>query len=165
MPLLDNDDFHPASQWEEPYTDHHMLTLYDLNRNPRPFKNPNRRLTVSCKNLNSEFICPVCLGYMRKASLVMECLHRFCGECIQKCLRLGKKECPSCRIHIPSRRSLRHDPEFDMLRQHILGDVRVLEEEEERQAQLAKSRNKLFSMTRKRGMVHQQAAMQQNKVC
>lgn len=52
-----------------------------------------------------------------------------------------------------------------MLRQHILGDVRVLEEEEERQAQLAKSRNKLFSMTRKRGMVHQQAAMQQNKVC
>ena len=42
-----------------------------------------------------------------------QCLHRFCSECIQKCLRVGRKECPSCRIHVPSRRSLRYDTNFD----------------------------------------------------
>ena len=142
-----------------------MLTLYDLNRNPRPVKDPDTRLTVSTKDLNSEFVCPICLGYIRKASLVMECLHRFCDECIQKCLRFGKKECPSCRIHIPTRRSLRRDEEFDLVLRHILGDLRVLEQEEQREAELAKSRSIFFSATRKRGMLHQQETTLQNKVC
>jgi len=155
--------FHPDSKWEEPYTHNHNLTLYDLNRNPCPPQDPSLRKTVvPLKSLHSEFICPICLGYFKKTALVMECLHRFCDECIQKCLRLGcKKECPSCRIHIPSRRSLRHDPAFDLLLKHILGDVRVLEREEERQAALAKSRSKLVAVTRQRGMVHQ--AIMQNK--
>ena len=162
----DGTDFHPASRWEEPYIGaHRMLTLYDLNRNPRPVKNPDLRLTVSTKDLNSEFVCPICLGYIRRASIVMECLHRFCDECIQKCLRFGKKECPSCRIHIPTRRSLRRDTEFDLLLRHILGDLRVLEQEEEREAELAKSRSIAFSATRKRGMVYQQASTLQSKVC
>jgi Zinc finger, C3HC4 type (RING finger) len=157
---------HPTSKWTEPITDsRYMLTLYDLNRNPRPVQNPSRRLTVSMAALNSEFVCPICLGYIRKASLVMECLHRFCAECIQKCLRFGRKECPSCRIHIPSRRSLRHDEEFDWILRHILGDVRALEEEDARQAELAKTRNLQISDSRKRGMLYQQEAMQQNKVC
>ena len=38
---------------------------------------------------------------------IWQCLHRFCGDCIQKCLRYGKRECPSCRKKAPSRRSLR----------------------------------------------------------
>ena len=37
-----------------------------------------------------------------------QCLHRFCEECIHKCLRLGKKECPACRTHVPSKRSCRY---------------------------------------------------------
>ena len=45
----------------------------------------------------------------------VQCLHRFCRECIHKCLRLGKKECPACRTHVPSRRSCRPDPAFDRL--------------------------------------------------
>jgi E3 ubiquitin-protein ligase RNF1/2 len=141
--------FHPESKWEEPYSDL-VLTLYDLHRIPRPVKDAKLRLTVPLKHLNSEFVCPICLGYMRKTSMVMECLHRFCNECIQKCLRIGKKECPSCRIHIPSRRSLRLDPEFDSLILHILGDVKVLEENEEKEAQLAVNRNKSYLLSRKR---------------
>jgi len=163
---FDCDEFHSASKWEEPWIESHpMLTLYDLNRNPRPVKDPTIRMTLPTKNLHSEFICPICMGYIRNASLVMECLHRFCDECIQKCLRFGKKECPSCRIHIPSRRSLRHDEEFDLILLHIMGDVRVLEQEEERQAKLARTQNMLLSETRKRGMMHQQEATQQKKVC
>eukprot|EP00658_Telonema_sp_P-2_P030527 TRINITY_DN23023_c0_g1_i5.p1 TRINITY_DN23023_c0_g1~~TRINITY_DN23023_c0_g1_i5.p1 ORF type:complete len:249 (-),score=54.39 TRINITY_DN23023_c0_g1_i5:299-1003(-) len=34
-------------------------------------------------------------------------------RCITKCLRLGKKECPSCRVKCVSKRSLRRDPTFD----------------------------------------------------
>ena len=62
----------------------------------------------------------------------MECLHRFCSECIQKCLRVGKNECPSCRIHVPSRRSLRPDPNFDALIASIYPDRAAFERYEER---------------------------------
>ena len=62
----------------------------------------------------------------------MECLHRFCSECIQKCLRVGKNECPSCRIHVPSRRSLRPDPNFDALISKIYPDLDAFERYEER---------------------------------
>ena len=65
----------------------------------------------------------------------MECLHRFCSSCIEKCIRVGKKECPSCRIHIPSRRSLRPDPKFDTLVETIYGNVTQREEVEELQIQ------------------------------
>eukprot|EP00954_Amorphochlora_amoebiformis_P026741 1381074-Amorphochlora_amoeboformis.AAC.2 len=33
----------------------------------------------------------------------MECLHRFCAVCIELSLRMGKKECPSCRTKCPSK--------------------------------------------------------------
>ena len=41
------------------------------------------------------------------------------SECINKCLRVGLKECPKCRIHCPSRRSLRPDPNFDAMIQKL----------------------------------------------
>lgn len=131
------------------------LTLYDLHREPRntSFVPDNATLQIPLKTLNAEFICPICLGYMTKTSIVMECLHRFCHECIQKCLRLGKKECPSCRIHIPSRRSLRADPEFDAMLRCILGKLDVqLEEQETQEAQKALDRSKAFMESRKRAM-------------
>lgn len=85
-------------------------------------------------SLSSEFHCPICLGFMRKTVIVMVCLHRFCGECIQKSLRLSaKKECPQCRVHIPSRRSLRPDTNFDNLIGSVYGknvdDLQKMEEE------------------------------------
>lgn len=61
------------------------------------------------QTLDPDFQCPVCLGYLKTTRIVKECLHRFCNECIEKCLRSGMKQCPQCRIYIPSRRSLRYD--------------------------------------------------------
>ena len=54
----------------------------------------------------------------------MECMHRFCGACIQRCLRGGKQECPSCRQHVPSRRSLRRDTNFDAAISKIFPDLK-----------------------------------------
>ena len=44
-----------------------------------------------------------------------QCMHRFCCECITKALRMSNKECPTCRNHCATRRSLRADPNFDTI--------------------------------------------------
>jgi len=122
----------------------------------------------SLKNLNSLFQCPICLGYMKKTFIVMECLHRFCGECIQKCLRVGKKECPSCRVHIPSRRSLRPDLSFDDVIGKVYGvnDVAALEEEKALEIETLnreRNMNNAYSESRKLGIM-QQAILRQRKI-
>jgi hypothetical protein len=81
--------------WEEPI-EIPNLTLFELYRSPRRIVcDTKERIQIPAKTLHAEFCCPICLGYIKRTSIVMECLHRFCAECIEKCLRLGKKECPS----------------------------------------------------------------------
>ncbi|CAI9089354.1 OLC1v1023917C1 [Oldenlandia corymbosa var. corymbosa] len=74
--------------------------------------------------------CPICLGIIKKTRTVMGCLHRFCRECIDKSMRLGNNECPACRIHCSSRRSLRDDLGFDALIQALYPDMSTYEEQE-----------------------------------
>ncbi len=38
---------------------------------------------------NIDFFIFLCIGIIRKTRTVMECLHRFCRECIDKSMRLG----------------------------------------------------------------------------
>ena len=45
----------------------------------------------------------------------MSSIYRFCSDCIITALRSGNKECPTCRKKLVSKRSLRPDPNFDML--------------------------------------------------
>jgi Zinc finger, C3HC4 type (RING finger) len=104
--------------------------LYDKHRPPRPI--PTGLVSCSIKALQQEFQCTICLGYIRSARLVSECLHRFCEQCIEKALeQVGRRnECPICRTFIPSRRSLAPDPSFDLLIDTVLGkEGRALEEE------------------------------------
>lgn len=42
-------------------------------------------------------------------------VFRFCSDCIVTALRSGNKECPTCRKKLVSKRSLRPDPNFDLL--------------------------------------------------
>ncbi len=132
--------WHPESKWQEPWADD-GLTLYDIHREPlqlaeeaRPTAaaattNPSSSsssshniVKCSLKSLDPEFQCVICLQYMDDPMIVMDCLHRFCGECIQKCLRFGnqKRECPTCRAPIPSRRSLRRDVKWNAVIQNVL---------------------------------------------
>lgn len=126
----DDDDeqplvFHELSKWQEPLGDP-WLTMYDLHRKPRSLDFPeNQRMRLPINVLRSDFRCAICYGYLKKTSVVMECMHRFCEECIGTSIRLAKKECPSCRGHIPSRRSLRRDQRFDAIISSILGNVQV----------------------------------------
>ncbi|KAF8007989.1 hypothetical protein BT93_K1857 [Corymbia citriodora subsp. variegata] len=72
----------------------------------------------------------------------MECLHRFCRECIDKSMRLGNNECPACRTHCASRRSLRDDPNFDALIAALYPDIDKYEEEELAFHEEERNRNK-----------------------
>ncbi|KAJ6893545.1 hypothetical protein NC652_027555 [Populus alba x Populus x berolinensis] len=46
-------------------------------------------VVVKLSEIRKEVQCPICLGIIRKTRTVMECLHRFCRECIDKSMRLG----------------------------------------------------------------------------
>mmetsp|Transcript_17941 Transcript_17941/g.40706 ORF Transcript_17941/g.40706 Transcript_17941/m.40706 type:complete len:492 (-) Transcript_17941:139-1614(-) len=86
---------------------------------------------IPARILNAELTCPICLSIVRSTHTFMECLHRFCQECIEKYLRLGQKECPKCRVKVSSRRALRPDPQFDKLIQAFYPDIDAYEEKEE----------------------------------
>ncbi|KAL7000422.1 RING-type E3 ubiquitin transferase [Sarracenia purpurea var. burkii] len=89
-----------------------------------------RWISVQLPGLRTYVQCPICLGIIKKTRTVMECLHRFCRECIDKSMRLGNNECPACRTHCASRRSLRDDPGFDAMIEILYEDIEKYEEEE-----------------------------------
>jgi len=119
--------YHPHSKWQEPYNggpniavDSLLeLTMYERNRKPRPIVSGVIQRPLDA--LHPEFRCVICLGFIQNTKVVMECLHRFCADCIETSLRKGRHECPICRVFVPSRRSLAPDPTFDRLIRSILG--------------------------------------------
>ncbi|GMP74610.1 hypothetical protein CsSME_00031989 [Camellia sinensis var. sinensis] len=106
----------------------------------------NEFVVVKLSEIRKEVQCPICLGIIRKTRTVMECLHRFCRKCIDKSMRLGtciffsyklicglqcrNNECPACRAHCASRRSLRDDPNYDALIAVLYPDIDKYEEQE-----------------------------------
>lgn len=94
------------------------------------------------------------MGYMKKSILVRECMHRFCERCITDSIRLGKNECPTCRVKIPSRRAWSRDERFDELIKCVLGNVELQEELELQQNQLwNQSKSARQQDSRERGRV------------
>jgi len=96
--------YHPTSEWKEPprFGPNPELTLYDIYREPRrpPPRYRNDVVRRPVESLSgSELQCVICLDYIRNTRIVMECLHRFCEECIERYLRVssgsGRNECPS----------------------------------------------------------------------
>ncbi|KAL6614336.1 hypothetical protein ACP70R_036606 [Stipagrostis hirtigluma subsp. patula] len=104
-------------------------------------------MLVKLAEIRKEVQCPICLGIIRKTRTVMECLHRFCRDCIDKSMRLGNNECPACRTHCASRRSLRDDPNYDALIAALYPDIDKYEEEELAFSEQEKTRNKKIQET------------------
>lgn len=102
---------------------------------------------VKLAEIRKEVQCPICLGIIRKTRTVMECLHRFCRDCIDKSMRLGNNECPACRTHCASRRSLRDDPNYDALIATLYPDIDKYEEEELAFGEEERTRNKKIQAT------------------
>lgn len=87
------------------------------------------------KAVESDLTCPVCLSVISHTQTVMDCMHRFCAECISRSLRLGQKECPACRTRCASRRNLREDSRFDALISALNFDAEEMEKQIKVQAQ------------------------------
>ena len=71
-----------------------------------------------------ELRCAVCLGYLDRC-VTSPCMHRFCQGCIEKWLRMGRKDCPECRVAVKTRRSFMRDLRCDALVQQLLTEYSV----------------------------------------
>ncbi|KAJ6935555.1 E3 ubiquitin-protein ligase RING1a isoform X2 [Populus alba x Populus x berolinensis] len=120
-------------------------------------------VVVKLSEIRKEVQCPICLGIIRKTRTVMECLHRFCRECIDKSMRLGNNECPACRTHCASRRSLRDDPNYDALISALYPDIDKYEEEELAFQEDEKARNKQIQATISQTFHRQAEALSRKK--
>ncbi|KAI5331217.1 PREDICTED: putative E3 ubiquitin-ligase [Prunus dulcis] len=139
----------PESVEDDPLQNHHENSHdhpQDEEESDRSLSPSNEEkdeyIIVKLAEIRKEVQCPICLGIIRKTRTVMECLHRFCRECIDKSMRLGNNECPACRTHCASRRSLRDDPNYDALIAAIYPDIDKYEEEELAFHEEEKARNK-----------------------
>jgi hypothetical protein len=88
--------------------------------------------------------------------MVAECTHRFCKSCIETSLRTHKNECPLCRLHIPSRRSLRLDPNFDKVIACLYPDIEGFESKEYKTLEMAQRQtSEAFRTATSRGIARQ----------
>jgi E3 ubiquitin-protein ligase RNF1/2 len=131
--------WHPTSKYQEPlYQDmsHRppwwpVLSLYELHRKPRQVVKGRWQCQSSMHQVLDAFRCIICWSTMKKPKAVRECMHRFCDECITTALRMGKNECPFCRVFVPSKRNLAVDESLEILIDNVLGpDLRTLESTE-----------------------------------
>mmetsp|Transcript_8568 Transcript_8568/g.22093 ORF Transcript_8568/g.22093 Transcript_8568/m.22093 type:complete len:312 (-) Transcript_8568:761-1696(-) len=111
------------------------LTEYEEQRAPHTMVTDATVVSLQMKALDEELICPVCLSLCRGTMTTMDCLHRFCGDCIMKSIRFDNRDvkmCPTCRQAVPSaHRSLRPDPTFDAIIGHVYPDPDVYDQFEE----------------------------------
>ena len=55
------------------------------------------------------FTCIICFDVFVDPMNIKNCMHKFCKKCIEDYNRKVKKECPSCKEPIETRRVLRED--------------------------------------------------------
>jgi len=123
------------------------LSLYESLRTPQEAITDSTEIAVSPKSLQSELTCPICLDMLTTTMTTKECLHRFCAECIITALRSGNKECPTCRKKLVSKRSLRHDPNFDQLVANIFPDREEYEEQQQKALAIASKKHSQLLMS------------------
>lgn len=101
--------------------------MFDFFRKPRRFPPESTRLedktTLGKSEINIDLSCPVCMNVLKNTMTMKDCLHRFCGTCIERYITFGKKECPNCRKQIKSKRTLRPDPIFDAMVSRLYGNI------------------------------------------
>lgn len=128
---------HQHAVLEQPPQEHPKseMEIVESGTDPEQF---DEFLDVSLSDLRGYLECQICLGIIKNTRTVMGCLHRFCKECIDKHIRMGNNECPTCKEHCASRRSLRDDVVFDSIISAVYSDVKICENK--RQSKVGKAR-------------------------
>jgi len=128
-----------------------METEEPANKGPVP-----SRFVLRAKIVNQKLSCPICLQIIKDAYCVRECMHRFCLKCIEMALRVGKKQCPSCRAKCPSKRSCRKDKPFDDLIRAIYPNLGAMEKSQEEIMRANLAGMRAFQEAAKKGRRRQQ---------
>ncbi|XP_010540459.1 PREDICTED: putative E3 ubiquitin-protein ligase RING1a [Tarenaya hassleriana] len=157
---LEDGENHEDKPEEEDRDDHDDAEAEGSDRSSFSSEGKNKEFVmVNLSEIHKDVQCPICLGIIRKTRTVMECLHRFCRECIDKSMRLGNNECPACRTHCASRRSLRDDKNFDALIAYLYPDINKYEEEELAFSEVDKARSKEIQATIAKAVKRQSEAI------
>jgi len=108
--------YHPESDWAEPYDGWQVLTLWEAQEELIPRKVDRNQVDIPLKTVLDLLKCPICLDFLEDTVVVPGCLHRFCKRCIERHLvHEHKTTCPSCRKTCISRRFLRPNKDLDEL--------------------------------------------------
>ena len=83
--------------------------------------------------------------------------------CITTALRTGKKECPTCRTKLASKRSLRPDPKFDALIKILFPDQAELEKEQIRIQKIAERNSNALIKSMETNLSSKDASKRKNK--
>ena len=83
-------------------------------------------IRVPYEPLNEAFTCPICQDLFNNPVATVDCMHRFCEECLTYSLST-KRECPVCRTPCPSRRSVRQDSALNNLINKLYPDRAAFE--------------------------------------
>lgn len=98
---------------------------------PLPKPSVRREVSINLEDIEEETRCAVCLGVIKDARLIAQCMHRFCAVCIEKWLRQSKQnDCPQCRKPMQSRRDCKSDPRFDRLVALLFNDLEEYEKQQ-----------------------------------
>eukprot|EP00049_Salpingoeca_infusionum_P002893 m.61076 g.61076 ORF g.61076 m.61076 type:complete len:290 (+) comp11846_c0_seq2:75-944(+) len=123
------------------------LTEYDHVRLPHIPITEDALVGLPPRSLDALLVCPICLDLM-EATSTTSCLHRFCTACITNSIGHGNKECPTCRAALPSRRSLRPDPNFDRIIAQIYPDRSVYQSAQMARLELLRTTSNLQAIAR-----------------
>eukprot|EP01117_Protostelium_nocturnum_P004627 TRINITY_DN167_c0_g1_i1.p1 TRINITY_DN167_c0_g1~~TRINITY_DN167_c0_g1_i1.p1 ORF type:complete len:289 (+),score=93.65 TRINITY_DN167_c0_g1_i1:68-934(+) len=98
-----------------------------------------RNLTFETRILNQHLVCSLCMGYIKDAHTIIECLHTFCKSCIAKYLK-DKAECPQCDVVLGPypMEKIKFDRQIQNIVDKVLPQLAEKDAEEERQFYISK---------------------------
>ncbi len=72
------------------------LTPYEMCRAPLLVEPGQATVEAELRQVRQDLSCPICLGLLRETYTTMECMHRFCHDCIVRSLSAASKGKPPC---------------------------------------------------------------------
>ncbi|PWA74253.1 E3 ubiquitin-protein ligase RING1a [Artemisia annua] len=72
-------------------------------------------INIDVNELRGNLTCKLCEGIIKHTKAIKNCLHRFCGACIDKWFNDGNKECPVCGSDCPNQHASLGDGIYDKI--------------------------------------------------
>jgi hypothetical protein len=110
----------PATEEPAPAEEEQTTSLVNL---PPALKDGHLEFTLNSA-LQSQFVCDLCLGYLREPYRITTCLHVFCKSCLLLSIDRAGHNCPTCNGYL-GRLAKEEEITFqpDRLLHHLMDNV------------------------------------------